>query len=157
MEVERYDPNTKTRKMEIVEKTRNAYLLIYERTRFLPPESSVPSPNTPFGGLITNATPHRKLGVAVAAVLFVARLKTRILKIKKVELSFIQTAPLRLRLEVWEDNQQFSLQKFLFNPLYHDFFLSILSQIPTQSVTGNLIQKKKVLVNFSKIKQLSFH
>jgi ubiquitin carboxyl-terminal hydrolase 34 len=158
-EVVRWNPATKTHRRETVEKSRNAYMLIYDRIQDFPPEREKPKENNsgpaveqPGGGGVVVAAPSQTspavASQAPAPVVqpaqppnpakveqlvrkFVHKLKRNVEK-RRGEDYFTVAVPPELHEMVWQENELFFKHNRIFDEDYFAFILKLLQTVPIE-------------------------
>jgi hypothetical protein len=155
-EVMRFDEKSKTEKKITIEKSRNAYMLIYERVEFLSPERLDVVPKTPFNLEKQEKKKVNGLKIAATVCLFAGKLLARV-KQRKDSAIVRVTMPDYLYDKVWGDNQFFSLEKLTFDSEYFNFLLQLLkSHVPVgnseyESPSGQTPDNTLSLIQFATI------
>jgi hypothetical protein len=112
-------------KQEVVEKTRSAYMLIYERVQYQLPEKPKPLEQTDVA--ISSPPSIRKGRVDQIVRKFVNKLKGRVQR-RKVEVYFTVPVPRELKTAAWQDNSNFLLTKAIFDSHYFEFVLTLMQE-----------------------------
>lgn len=147
----RYDPNTRAKKYETVEKSRNAYMLIYERNHFLPSEPDSTTKSTGEGeedalskgptekkqkkNTISLMDTRVKLSISAWCILFIAKVK-RLIKKRRLEDYFTVSVPKPMLQYAWRENEKFLKESQIFSNDYFTFIRQFI-QLQTDSNSPN--------------------
>ena len=129
--ITKIDPITRREKEEEVEKTRSAYMLIYDRIEFhLPDTLEEPKKSDTDNTNGTNGHASSATSVISPSKIdsivrkFVWKLKRKVTK-RKQEIIYTATAPSSLYKSVWADNIEFITDKYTYQEEYFRFVLEL--------------------------------
>eukprot|EP01119_Soliformovum_irregulare_P004626 TRINITY_DN1568_c0_g1_i1.p1 TRINITY_DN1568_c0_g1~~TRINITY_DN1568_c0_g1_i1.p1 ORF type:complete len:2028 (+),score=618.17 TRINITY_DN1568_c0_g1_i1:116-6085(+) len=122
-EIRKTDPQTRQTRWETVEKSRNAYMLFYERVEFIPP----PKPAVPAVPAAHKLSPSQKFRIAARVIFYAAKIRRIVKKRRETEYYLCVSVPAKFYEEVWEFNDGF-LQSLNVDKPYFEFVETVMKE-----------------------------